>query len=159
MVEDLTEKLIILKFQEVLVEIVLVLDLCLDFVGFILVFVVFVVFVVFIVFCVCLGVKFELVESWVGCQVCEVPSLRASTLCRLTYSHKVARFTCFGLSHGLVFGLFVGNLIPHFIRNVFLQVTCGATMKEFDSRRVKSHCLDGFACRKVFEDVVSHGYQ
>ena len=49
MVEDLTEKLIILKFQEVLVETVLVLGLCLDFVGFILVFVVFVVFVFFLV--------------------------------------------------------------------------------------------------------------
>ena len=117
------------------------------------------IFSVFFVFSVLFGVEFELIESWVGCQVCEVLSLRASTLCRLTYSHKVARFTCFGLSHGLVFGLFVGNLIPHFIGDVFLQVTCGATMKEFDPRRVKSHCLDGFACRKVFENMVSHSYQ
>ena len=89
MIEDLTEKLVIFNLHEVEVEMVLVLGLRfhLVFLGF------FVVFVVFDIFDVFLDVEFELIESWVGCQVCEVLFLRAGTLCRLTYSHKVARFT------------------------------------------------------------------
>ena len=43
-----------------------------------------------------------------GCQVCEVPSLRAGTLRRLTYGHEVARFTDVGLVLGLGLGLVLG---------------------------------------------------
>ena len=92
MIEDLTEKLVIFNLHEVEVEKVLVLGLRfhLVFLGFFVVFDVFDVFVIFVVFFVA---EFELIESWVCCQVCEVLFLRAGTLCRLAYSHKVARFT------------------------------------------------------------------
>ena len=53
--------------------------------------------------------KFKLTEFWAWCcQVCEVPILRASTQCRLTYVHKVACFTDVGLVLGLGLGLVLG---------------------------------------------------
>ena len=61
------------------------------------------------VFMVLFAGKFELTESWAWCcQVCEVPILRASTRRRLTYVHKVARFTNVGLVLGLGLGLVLG---------------------------------------------------